>query len=142
MKNLNIGAITALALVIILGGCSDQKSEKTVTASQASVPQPSMPSVQILKWGPQSTVAGTTFSAQPNGNSAIWFEQRGIGNAGMVEVWFADKKLEGMAITPDSGGSAEVPAELLKTPGKFPVYLILKPEGKRVEIGIFEVTAS
>ena len=102
---------------VILSACSDQSDT----------------AVKILKWGPQSTHAGKGFAIQSSGNSAIWFEQRGIGNAEMVEVWFGDKKLDGMAIVPDAGGSAEVPPALIASPGRFPVYLMIKPEGKRVD---------
>jgi hypothetical protein len=57
-----------------------------------------------------------------------------------VEVWFDQTRLPGMAIKPDEGGSAEVPADLLAKPGKYPVYLKLLPGGQRVDLGVFEVT--
>ena len=137
IKSLMRSFLCVATSLMFLGGCSDQKSATSATASQPG--QPSTPAIQIIKWGPQGTSAGKGFSVQSNGNSAIWFEQRGIGNAEMAEVWFADKKLSGMAIVPDSGGSAEVPAELISVPGKYPVYLIIRPEGKRIDLGMFEV---
>lgn len=135
-------AAKALFAMVVAGvaltGCSDRKEAPAVP--KAEVAQPAAPAIQVPNWGPKATAAGQGFSVQSNGNSAIWFEQRGIGNAQMVEVWFADRKLEGIAITPDQGGSAEVPAKLIAKPGKYPVYLVIKPEGTRVELGTFEVT--
>jgi hypothetical protein len=98
------------------------------------------PAVTVLKWGPQGTKAGVGFAVQKSGNSALWFEQRGIHSAPSVEVWFDQTRLSGMAIKPDEGGSAEVPPELIAKPGKYPVYLKLLPSGQRVELGVFEVT--
>lgn len=121
---------------ITLGGCSDKKD---ASADHKTEVVKTVPSIQVLNWGPKGTVAGKGFSVQKNGNSAIWFEQRGIGNSQMVEVWFGDRKLEGMAITPDQGGSAEVPAELIAKPGNYSIYLLIKPEGTRIEVGTFEV---
>lgn len=127
---------------VVLSGCSDKKEMPAAPKAEApaTAAAPFAPAVQVLNWGPKVTVAGQGFSVQSGGNSAIWFEQRGIGNAQMVEVWFADRKLEGMAITPDQGGSAEVPPDLIAKPGKYPVYLVIKPEGARIDLGTFEVT--
>lgn len=122
---------------IALSGCSDKKEAPAAPKAEAPA---AAPAIKILNWGPTVTEAGKGFSVQSTGNSAIWFEQRGIGNAQMVEVWFADRKLEGMAITPDQGGSAEVPLDLIAKPGKYPVYLVIKPEGTRIDMGTFEVT--
>jgi hypothetical protein len=96
--------------------------------------------VTILKWGPQGTKAGVGFSVQKTGNSALWFEQRGIHSAPSVEVWFDQTQLRDIAIKPDEAGSAEVPSDLLAKPGKYPVYLKLVPGGQRVDLGVFEVT--
>lgn len=123
-----------LALVLGVSACNDAPQKATPAAAEAT------PDVTILKWGPQGTKAGQTFSVQPTGNSALWFEQRGIHSAESVEVWFDQTQLKGMAITPNVGGSAEVPASLLEKPGKYPLYLIIKPQNKRIDIGIFEVT--
>lgn len=135
-------AAKALFAMVVAGvaltGCSDRK--EAPVAPKAEAARPAAPAIQVPNWGPKATAAGQGFSVQSSGNSAIWFEQRGIGNAQMVEVWFADRKLEGVAIEPDKGGSAEVPATLIAKPGKYPVYLVTKPEGTRVELGTFEVT--
>ncbi len=122
-------ATTLIGLVVLgLTGCGQ------------STPEASKVEVTVSKWAPQSTKAGVGFSLQPNGNSAIWFEQRGINSAESVEVWFDKTKLDGMVIVPGERGSAEVPPALLTKPGKFPVYFLLKPSNRRVEIGLFEVT--
>jgi hypothetical protein len=135
-----ISVLAGCLAAVILSGCSDQKSSAPAAGPQTA--QVTGANVRILKWGPQLTRAGKGFAIQSSGNSAIWFEQRGIGNAEMVEVWFGDKKLGGMAIVPDAGGSAEVPPALIGSPGRFPVYLMIKPEGKRIDLGEFEVTAN
>jgi len=133
-----------IALGLALAACSQQSDTPPAAASApASAPAAAAaPAIQIVNWGPQATPAGKGFSVQSNGNSAIWFEARGIGNANTVEVWLGDHKLEGMAITPDKGGSAEVPPDLTAKPGKYPVYLKLKPAGTRVDIGMLDVTAN
>jgi hypothetical protein len=122
----------------MIGGCSKEKQEPV----QAPAAPAAAPMAQVVNWGPKGTAAGKGFSVQSNGNSAIWFEAPGIGNANTVEVWFGDRKLEGMAITPGKGGSAEVPPELITKAGRYPIYLVMKPSGARVDVGTFEVTAN
>lgn len=129
MKILNL--IFGLAISVTMIACGDH--------SQKSTPALNTNDVTILKWGPQGTKAGTGFAVQANGNSALWFEQRGIHSAESVQVWWDATQLPGMAITPNVGGSAEIPPSLISAPGKFPVYLILQPQNQRVDIGTFEV---
>jgi hypothetical protein len=128
----------------ILVGCSDPATPPVPgaqpTVPGVSAPAPAAPQVTILKWGPQGTKAGQGFAVQKSGNSALWFEQRGIHSAPSVEVWFDQARLPDIAIKPDQGGSAEVPPELLAKPGRYPVYLKLVPGGQRVDLGVFEVT--
>ena len=124
-------------------GCSDSSgpakpTPAAVTPPAVAVPAPA-PTVTVLNWGPQSTKAGQGFSVQKNGNSALWFEQRGVHSAESVEVWFDQTRLPGMALKPNVGGSAEVPPEVLAKPGKYPVYLKLLPGGQRVDLGMFVV---
>lgn len=122
----------SLALAAGMSACTDSaKDTPTTTVAQTEV--------SILKWGPQGTSAGKGFAVQTSGNSALWFEQRGIHSADSVQVWFDNTQLPGMAITPNAGGSAEVPPTLISKPGKYPVYLILKPQNQRVDLGMFEV---
>jgi hypothetical protein len=123
--------ISSLFIALALVACSDNVKDATVAEAKIEV--------SILKWGPQQTKVGTSFSPQPNGNSALWFEQRGIHNAESVQVWFDSTQLTGVVLTPNVGGSAEVPSSLISKPGKYPVYLILKPQNQRVELGTFEV---
>jgi hypothetical protein len=145
------GPATALGLAValsLLAACSDGRAPaapvpgaKPTLPGAASVSgAPAEPQVTVLTWGPKGTRAGAGFAIQKNGNSALWFEQRGIHSAPSVEVWFDQTRLPGMAITPDKGGSAEVPPELLAKPGKYSVYLKLVPGGQRVDLGVFEVT--
>lgn len=123
--------ISSISIALALVACSDNVKDATVSEAKIEV--------SILKWGPQETKLGTSFSPQPNGNSALWFEQRGIHNAESVQVWFDSTQLTGVVLTPNIGGSAEVPSLLISKPGKYPVYLILKPQNQRVKLGIFEV---
>jgi hypothetical protein len=129
MKFFNLTSALFMALALV--ACSDGVKDSAVAEAKIEI--------SILKWGPQGTKAGNGFAIQPNGNSALWFEQRGIHNAESVQVWFDNTKLTGMALTPNVGGSAEVPPTLIAKPGKYPVYLILKPQNQRVELGTFEV---
>ena len=119
------------AILCVLLACSDRAVQNS--------PAPVAPNVTIIKWGPQVTKASQGFSVQSNGNSALWFEQRGIQSAPSVEVWFDQTRLPGVVINPDQMGSAEVPSDLLTRPGRYPVYLKVLPNGTRVELGIFEV---
>ena len=122
-----LAGITALHLI----SCSDEA--KNVKPAEATV------QVSVLNWGPQVTKAGTGFSMQANGNSALWFEQRGIPHAGAAELWLDKTALPGVIITPNEAGSAEVPPTLISKPGKYPVYVIFRPQNQRVELGTFEV---
>ena len=150
LSNLSRSSFLASAVFMGLGlmaACSDSAAPKApvpgaspVAPSAAPAPVTAAPAVTILKWGPQGTKAGVGFAVQKSGNSALWFEQRGIHSAPSVEVWFDQTRLSGMAIKPDEGGSAEVPPDLIAKPGKYPVYLKLLPSGQRVELGVFEVT--
>jgi hypothetical protein len=126
-----INTIVSLTTACLLIACSDETKTPVTAAGKVEV--------SILNWGPQGTKAGTGFAVQANGNSALWFEQRGIHSADSVQVWFDNTQLAGMALTPNVGGSAEVPPALIAKPGKYPVYLILKPQNQRVELGTFEV---
>jgi len=118
-------------MTLCFTACSD--GTKDIASAEKAV------EIKILNWGPKETKAGTGFSLQANGNSAFWFEQRGIPHAGAAEVWLDKTALPGSVITPNVGGSAEVPPALIAKPGKYPVYLILKPQNQRVDIGTFEV---
>lgn len=128
-------SLSALVLVsymsLSLTACND--------GAKDALPAENAVDVRILNWGPKETKVKTGFSVQLNGNSALWFEQRGIPHAGAAEVWLDKTVLLGAVITPNVGGSAEVPPALIAKPGKYPVYLILKPQNQRVDLGTFEV---
>jgi hypothetical protein len=123
-------AFFGVLVALILPGCSESSVNGQAVASQE---------VTVSKWGPQTTKAGVAFSVQPNSNSALWFEQRGVRSATSVEVWFGDTKLPGLVIKPDEMGSVEVFPELLAEPGKYPIFLKVISDGKRVDLGFFEV---
>jgi len=132
----------SVAIVVgsMIGGCSDN-SEAPKQEISTTPPAQQVEEIKVIKWGPQGTVAGKGFSVQSNGDSAIWFEFSGPGHAQNLEVWFGDQKLSGVAIIPGKGGSAQIPPTLLDAPKKVPVYLVYKVSGKKIEIGIFEITA-
>lgn len=134
--------LLTIALALIVAGCSQQSDDKKGAApapAPAVVPTP-VSAIQISYWGPKSTPAGKGFNVQPTGYSALWFEWKGIGN-NTVEVWLGDHKLERPVVDPERAGSAEIAPEWIAKPGRFPLYLIVKPSGARVDIGTFEVTA-
>lgn len=146
MRPLPPAFFIALSTVALLGitGCSDpapppKSAPATVAPPSLTVPAATA-AVKVLNWGPQFTKAGQGFAVQKSGNSALWFEQRGVHSADSAEVWFDQTRLPGMAIKPNEGGSAEVPAQLLAKPGRYSVYLKLLPGGEKVELGTFEVT--
>lgn len=120
-----------LASVLLLGGCSDQKStdKAGVLASQ----------ITITEWQPRSVVMGKSFNTQPNGDSALWFIASGIQTSDNYEFWFGDKKIDALFIEPNKSGTVTIPKEFIKTPGKFPLYLLAKAANKKIELGIFEV---
>ena len=128
----------------LLTACSDSPAPAKPASAVVTPPALAVPAaaaaVKVPNWGPQFTKAGQGFAVQKSGNSAMWFEQRGVHSAESAEVWFDQTRLPGMAIKPNEGGSAEVPAALLAKPGRYPVYLKLLPGGERVDIGTFEVT--
>jgi hypothetical protein len=128
-----IAFLLPLAFLLCISACSDSTKDALPTSAEVKN------TVTVVNWGPQFTKAGASFAVQANGNSALWFEQRGIHSAESVQVWFDNTQLKGMAITPNVGGSAEVPPALISKPGKYPVYLILKPQNQRVDLGTFEV---
>lgn len=138
----------SLAVALMVAACSPQndapppgdKKAAAPAAAPAVAPTP-VSAIQVPNWGPRETPAGKGFNVQSNGNSAIWFEAKGIGT-NTVEVWLGDTKLEHPVVDPEKGGSAEVPPALIAKPGKYPYYLVAKPSGTRVEIGTFEVKAN
>ena len=137
-KRLRLPVAGAIACMLLLSGCSDAKPDGSAQKGE----QPAVPQVKILSWGPHFTRQAQGFAVQANGNSAIWFEQRGIGNVDMVEIWFGDRRLDRIVITPNVGGSAEVPPDLIQMSGLRQIYFILKPSGAKVEVGTFEVTVN
>lgn len=144
VRHPKVFVLLALLTGLLVAGCSDPAAPPKPAAPAVAPPaltvQQEAPAVKVLNWGPQFTKAGQGFAVQKSGNSALWFEQRGVHSADSAEVWFDQTRLPGMAIKPNEGGSAEVPSNLLEKPGRYPVYLKLLPGGQRVDLGTFEVT--
>lgn len=135
--------VAGAVCVLMLCACSEQKAPAdSKPAPSASAPVLVAAEVKIAQWGPNTTKVGQGFAQQANGNSALWFEQKGIFSPDGVEVWLGNNKLDNLIITPDSLGTVEVSPALLKVPGRFPLYLVVKADGKKIQIGEFEVTAN
>lgn len=123
--------------VFLLGACSDNRDR--VSAADTTVQRTVSGDVKIGAWGPQAIKLGQGFNQQANGNSAFWFEQRGIFGPNDVEVWIDKSRLDNLIIKPDMMGTVEVSPELIKKPGKYLVYLVILSDGKKINIGEFEV---
>lgn len=129
------------ALVLLLSGCSDNSEAPKQSAAVTPTAQQTQ-EIKVTNWGPRGTVAGKGFAVQPNGDSALWFEFSGPGNANNLEVWFGDQKLSGVAINPGKAGSAQITKEQLATPKTVPVYLVHTLSGKKIDLGIFEISSA
>jgi len=123
--------------VLLLGACSDKRDQ--VSAADPSVQRTVSGDVKIGAWGPQSTKLGQRFGQQANGNSAFWFEQKGIFSSKDAEVWLDKNKLENLIIKPDALGTVEVDPELIKKPGNYSLYIVILSDGKKINIGEFQV---
>jgi hypothetical protein len=123
--------------VFLLSACSDRDEHisKSDTSSQRTVSN----DVKIGAWGPNLTKLGQGFARQANGNSAFWFEQRGIFSSNDAEVWLDKNKLDNLIIKPDTLGTVEVSPELIKKQGRYPLYIVILSDGKKINIGEFEV---
>jgi len=131
-------------VVILLGilgvtACSDEGKNQVGIGTKATAVEQSAQQITIQKWGPHGTIAGQGFLVQKNGDSALWIEFSGPGNANNLEIWFGDTKLAS-AIEPGRGGSGQIPPALLSEPKSVPIYILDKTSGKKTEVGIFEIT--
>ena len=129
---------------MILGGCSDGHDATPSPKDGPSIQAPqaiSASSIKIVFWGPRSTPAGESFNVQPNGDSALWFEQRGIPHSSAVRVYWDDTPLPNLIVNPDKVGTVSIPKDLLAKPGVHNIYLVVPPKNDRVDIGVFEVKA-
>ena len=132
IKGSQICLASYLVSVLLLGGCSDKKptDNANVLASQ----------ITVTEWQPRSVVMEKSFNTQPNGDSALWFIASGIHTSDNYEFWFGDKKIDALFIEPNKSGTVTIPKEFIKSPGKFPLYLLSKADNKKIDLGIFEVT--
>jgi hypothetical protein len=129
---------------LMLGACSDSGPSRDgnaqgIPASQTPAAPTATPNVSILRWGPQTTKAGLGFAVQKNGNSAMWFEQRGIEDVAAVEVWFDQTPLPGTIVKANELVTVEVPPQLFTKPGTFSLRVKLQLSGQYIEVGTFEV---
>jgi hypothetical protein len=114
------------AILLHLVACNPQESVTPVEISPApghrAAKDGSSPHVEVVRWGPISTVAGITFNIQADGNSGVAFELNQSAPAGNYVVMFDGKPLPGVAV---SGGliTATIPTEYLARPGEFQVII-------------------
>jgi hypothetical protein len=144
MKTSFASMTLGLAFAIAQISCSEStpgvpKATDTNSDVQAKSASVATPNVSILRWGPQTTKAGAGFAVQKNGNSALWFEQRGIENNADVEIWFDTTRLPGTIVKANEVITVEVPAQLISRPGVFSIYMTLQSSGRRIDVGSFEV---
>ena len=136
--------IIILLAVVILSGCENSSNDNKVpeVSSQQTntIAESNDPELNVIGWGPQETVVGTTFNKQSNGLSAIWFRMEGKYKLNtQLELWMGDTKLKEFIFGPDLLGSSFVPNELLNKVGEVPLYLIHGSSKKRFDIGLFRV---
>jgi len=135
-----VGKVNILVSERLLSGESVRSlTGKGFTSLQWAKPQ--IPDIKVLKWGPQSTLAGMPFNVQPSGHSAIWIASTGAFHPETIEGWFGNKKVTGFWLAPGHGGGGgmAVSKEQLAVPGKYPVYLKHTPTNTRIDLGTFEV---
>jgi hypothetical protein len=133
-------AIMAALLVVVLG-CERKPqpaAPATSTAPAAAKQVAPGPSIKITRWGPEATPVGKPFNVQPNGLSAIWFELTASAAPTGMEGWFGETRLTEISVT-QAGGALLVPTDLLKKPGRVPVYLVHTQSKQKYEIGMFDV---
>lgn len=127
--------ILIVSVTVVLNACSDQSN----TAAQQTNPIIAE-NIKIGQWGPTATVAGQGFGVRSNGNSSLWFQQKGIESSSGVEVWLGTNKVDGPVIQPNILGTVEIRPELISKPGKFPLFIVVTESGKKIPIGEFEIT--
>jgi len=134
-----VGKVNILVSERLLSGESVRSlTGKGFTSLQWAKPQ--IPDIKVLKWGPQSTLAGMPFNVQPSGHSAIWIASTGAFHPESIEGWFGNRKVTGLSIVPGHGeGGMTLGKEQLAVPGKYPVYLKHIPTNTRFDLGTFEV---
>lgn len=122
-----------LVSVFLFSGCSEQRPKDTVSVNASQI--------TITEWQPRSVMMGQSFNTQPNGDSALWFIARGVQTSDNYEFWFGDTRIDALYIELNKSGTVTIPKDLLKSPGKFNLFLKAKPDGKKIELGVFEVRA-
>ncbi|MCP4693498.1 MAG: hypothetical protein GY859_36015 [Desulfobacterales bacterium] len=76
----------------------------------------------IEKFGPISTTAGKGFNAQPGGESAMWFNTRGVYNKSIVVV-FGEEKVKAVVDVKRQVVTTVVPESVFASPGPVEIYL-------------------
>lgn len=126
LMRLTLFKVGALALMLLLPGCSKEGGYSVPEKSEASSSErPATPlSLTITSWGPQSTTAGEIFNAQPNGQAAFWMrvDQSLDGSDSVITLDGAplQSAISGTQIT------ASVPADLYAKPGKYTLHVVMK----------------
>jgi len=90
----------------------------------------------VVEFSPNTTIAGTPFNVQTDGQSGISFVLSRSAPAAEFTGWFDSKPLSGLVVS-KTIVTATIPAEYLATPGSFPVELDVG--GVRLPAGTFVI---
>ena len=118
----------AIAVVILLSGCSNKGGEPASTSAEHStqaIPSPgtTQTELKITQWGPQNTKAGIAFNVQPDGSASFWVHtNRSLEGSDAVLV------LNGVQLKSAISGSlitASVPVNLYNNPGDYELHIAM-----------------
>lgn len=117
----------ALAAGLLLTACSKNPANEAnaTVASDSSAAQGALHgNLKITSWGPDSTRAGVTFNAQPNGEAALWVRLNQSIDGYQASVEFDGTLLPGNVT--DNLVTAGVPAMLYAKPGAYTLRVIAR----------------
>lgn len=96
----------------------------------------------ITGWGPQSTVQGEGFNAQPDGHSGLWFRAQQVPASAVI---LFDGNVQATQVYADlltSGLHDPYRAAVINVPGEYPVALFDRARNIMQPIGVFQVRAA
>ena len=129
-----------ISFAVFVTGCdkgerSEQK--KQLETTKLETVGTGSTNLQVTKWGPQSTNAGTVLNKQRNGSMGIWVLASGAQELGKVQVLFDGQAVR--TVVSGKGISAAVPPEQIAKPGNKEVVIKQIETGKIFPVGTFAV---
>src|SRR5659263_41655 len=118
-------------LVALLVGCLDKKP--AAQPSVDNISQAESQQVKVTEWNPHTAVAGQGFNLQRDGDSAIWIRGSIVGDSSTYTAMFGDTKISNVAVSENKLVSFQVHKSLTANPGKYPIILIVKASGQRID---------